>query len=222
MAEAKGLTSPLEGDFTLSIEYPDLVITSCAVVSDQTRFPIPFLRAYGQEGDYFVFEAGRRCPYGPKKFAFLMGADTLNMAKVLDAAVRRSRLGPSTSTSTASSRSQSPSATQRDLSKSNSIDLGVVTHSGRASNAASSISLAAGECRRESGSVKTLTKDRSDSGAPTPERRSSLKPQEQEEERMEFEGIDQEELALQQADAARKMILQAQQDIDAMLADVSL
>jgi hypothetical protein len=81
----KGLTAPLEGDVLITLEYPNIVITSQTVSTDKTVFPINFLRGYGQTDNLFVFEAGRRCPYGPKKFAFNV-PDHISIPTMINAA----------------------------------------------------------------------------------------------------------------------------------------
>ncbi|EGD79729.1 hypothetical protein PTSG_10713 [Salpingoeca rosetta] len=87
--EVRGLTEPLTGAMYLHLQFPCLVFRETAAPQshEYARFPIAYLRGYGQAQRHFAFEAGRRCELGPKKFTFKL-LDDVNVSSAVDRAIR--------------------------------------------------------------------------------------------------------------------------------------
>ena len=94
-------------NYWLRIEYPDLQLLDYAHGTVCKSWPLPFLRAYGQEGSLFTIEAGRRCSSGPGVFSFIIPEQHTNIATVIDDIINEQDARPPTTPQTPSSRRSS-------------------------------------------------------------------------------------------------------------------
>eukprot|EP01147_Barroeca_monosierra_P003913 gene3912-6393_t len=92
----QGKTDPLKGNMYIHIQYPELLFRETASPDSKhlANFPIPYLRSYGQSKQIFVFEAGRRCALGPKKFVFKVQKTDLHIPFLISLATQQSGSTP--------------------------------------------------------------------------------------------------------------------------------
>jgi hypothetical protein len=69
----------------LHVEYPDLRLFD-ATGKCKVHWPLPLLRSYGQTGQEFLLEAGRRCPQGEGLYKFFV-AFNVNAAEFIDKSI---------------------------------------------------------------------------------------------------------------------------------------
>ena len=79
-AAAKRAMVPVVIYFQMMDGKPTLLVDDVKSNTTVHRFPIAFLRAYGQLDGHFILEAGRRCKGGPDTYQYLVGKNEVASA----------------------------------------------------------------------------------------------------------------------------------------------